>query len=42
MTFSLWSFVAGFMAFPCVASVIGLAVWRHDRKLMRGMGEREA
>lgn len=37
MTFSLWSFVAGFLAFPTLASVLGLAVWRYDRKRMRGM-----
>ena len=37
MSFSLWSFVAGFMAFPVLASVIGIAVWRHDRRVMRGV-----
>lgn len=34
----MMAFLAGFIAFPVVASVVGVLVWRHDRKVMRGHG----
>lgn len=37
----MMAFLAGFVAFPVVVSVVGLIVWRHDRRLMRGMRREE-
>lgn len=31
---ALEAFVAGFVAFPLCATVLGLAVWRYDRRKM--------
>ena len=35
------AFLAGFVAFPVCVSVVGLVLWRHDRKVMRGMRREE-
>lgn len=38
----MMAFLAGFVTFPVVVSVVGLIVWRHDRRVMRGMGGERA